>query len=130
MTFSFKTEAFASVDYIERDTYDFENNVDPEINLFNHIRDSCQYYTEEQLDEVQIEHAFSFIHFNCRSLSKHFSEIKHFLETFKGRFKLIALSETWIKKGKEVDLKLKGYDLYVTNPIGLEGEWPSISIMN
>lgn len=62
---------------------------------------------EQRVDEeVQIEQAFSFIHFNCRSLSKHFSEIKYFLETLKGRFKLIALSETWIKKDKEVNLKL------------------------
>lgn len=130
MTLSLKTEAFASVDYIERDTYDFEKNVDPETNLFNHISNSCQYYTEEQFNEVQIEQTFSFIHFNCRSLSKHFSEIKHFLETLKGRFKLIALSETWIKKGKEVDLKLKCYDLYVTNRANRTGGGVALYIYN
>lgn len=58
---------------------------------------------------------FSLVHFNGRSLPKNFTKINEFLDTFKNKFKLIALSETWINEEKDIDLHINGYDLYVTN---------------
>lgn len=100
MIFSFTSEALSSVDYAEYENYDLENDVDPETHVFSHIRDSCQYYTKEQVNNVKTDKKFSLFNLNCRSLQKFFSEIKYLLDSFRGRFMLIALSETWVNKGK------------------------------
>lgn len=90
--------------------------------MVSHIYDSCRYYTDEHLnDSVELDNTFSLIHFNCRSFPRNFTKIKEFLDSLKNRFKLIALSETWINKEKDIDLHINGHDLYVTNTANRSG---------
>lgn len=122
MTDSFKSQVFTRSEYTEHTSYDFENDVDPENHVFNYINDSCRYYTDEQFnDSVELDKAFSIIHFNCRSLPKNFTKINEYLDTFKSKFKLIALSETWINRENNIDLHISGYDLYVTSRANRSG---------
>lgn len=113
---------FLSSEYTEHRIYDFENDVDPENHVVSHIYDSCRYYTDEHLNEsVELDNTFSLIHFNCRSFPRNFTKIKEFLDSLQNRLKLIALSETWINKEKDIDLHINGYDLYVTNRVNRSG---------
>ncbi len=54
------------------------------------------------------------IHFNIRSLSKHFEQLKDTLHTL-GHFTLIALSETWLKNTSPDMFSLPGYSLITNN---------------
>ena len=88
---------------MEHDMYDL-NDVDPESHVFNHFGDTCKYYTDDQVkDNVELDNSFSIIHFNSRSMYANFSEIRDFLDKFERKFKVIALSETWLKEKKGFD---------------------------
>lgn len=116
MTDTHRSHSFLRSEYTDHRIYDFENDVDPENHVFNHINDSCRYYSEELLnDSVELDKTLSLIHFNCRSLPKNFIKINEFLDSFKNKFKLIALSETWINEERDIDLHINGYDLHVNN---------------
>lgn len=96
--------------------------MDPENHVVSHIYDSCRYYTDEHLnDGVELDNTFSLIHFNCRIFPRYFPKIKEFLDSLKNKFKLIALSETWIYKEKYIVLHINGHDLYVTNRANRSG---------
>lgn len=69
-------QTFLRFDYTDYRLHDFELDVDPEHHLFNSICDTCEYYTEDQLnDSVDLDNSFSLIHFNCRSLYTNFNQI-------------------------------------------------------
>lgn len=101
---------------LEYNWNDLEAHVDPENNLRSISNVSCDYYQEEQLKEkVDLDKGFSLIHFNCRSLYKRFDAINDFLNNLKGKFKLIALSETWIDEERGDAFHMDGYTLYHFN---------------
>ena len=98
------------------------NDIDAESHVFNNIGDICKYYTDDQVkDNVKMDNSFSLIHFNARSMYANFKEIKDYLDTFKQKFKVIALSETWMKENRGSDFYLEGYELYHNNRINKRG---------
>ena len=114
------TGSYEHLSSMEEDTEyelsDFELNIDPESNMFKSIDTTCSYYTEEQVrDNVKLGNTFSLIHFNCRSLYNSFTLINDYLDTLKGKFKVIALSETWINEDRGNDFHINGYELYHIN---------------
>lgn len=100
---------------MEYKMYDYENDVDPESYVFNQP-DTCRYFTDNEFnDNVKLNDTFSLIHFNCRSLYANFEKINEYLSSIKGKFKLIALSETWLSKDKGADMYIEGYELHHVN---------------
>jgi len=113
---------FSRFDNTEHNMYNFEFDVDSENHVFNHISDSCKYYTDYQFnDNVGLENTFSLIHFNCRILYANFNKITDYLHTFKNKFKVIAISETWLNKDKVTDFQIEGYVLHHINRTNKRG---------
>ena len=59
----------------EHDAGDFDNNIDPDNNLYNDIKSKCNYFTDNQFDtNMQYIGLFglSIIHFNAMSLNANF----------------------------------------------------------
>ena len=83
---------------------------------------NCLYSTD--LDFVNNVHNYgsklTLIHFNIRSLSKHFEQLKDILHSL-CEFSLIALSETWLKNTSPDMFSLPGYSLITNNRSGKRG---------
>lgn len=102
--------------YTDHNLLDLENDIDPENNFFSNINYECCYYTDEQFNQTIItDNKLSIIHFNSRSLYANFSNIKDYLSQFTKPFKIIAMSETWIKADKGMDFELNGNELNFIN---------------
>lgn len=66
--------------------------------------EKCKYYTEESFQSLTSKNIeFSFIHFNIRSLRKHFHDLICYLESLNHSFDVIALSETWLKDSDDLN---------------------------
>ena len=95
--------------------YDLVRDIDPETHALK-FTDNCKYYNDDEFgDDVELNEKFSLIHFNCRSLYANFTKLYDYLRLFKGRFKLIALSETWLNEEKGAEFPMEGYKLYFLN---------------
>lgn len=94
--------------------FSFENNVDPELNLYKDLMNEAK-YTETQLDCLHLE-GFSMLHFNSRSLYINFEKIKDYVLSLKRTFHIIAISETWISDCRyDNSFQLEGYDFFSAN---------------
>ena len=112
---------------IEHKFYEIENNIDPESNFYNNLKNTCEYYTEEQFKQVKMDGNLSIIHFNSRSLNKNIGKIKKVLEKNK-KFSVIAVSETWLNDQNDQKVELVGYEMYI-EPVHLEEELPYMWIV-
>lgn len=89
---------FQYSDYI---AHDQESNIDPENNIYNHIFQNYDYFSEQKFNEIlNRSHCvwgrnISFVRFNSRSLNAHFENICNYLESLNIDFDIIAISETW-----------------------------------
>lgn len=75
---------------------DFENDVD----LDEHIGQNLlghEYYSGNDFELGMQGFA---LHFNSRSLCSNSSKIRDYLQSFESKFSLIAVSETWVTRGK------------------------------
>lgn len=54
--------------------------------------------------------AFSIIHFNSQSLKCKLSKINNFLSDLKRTFKVIAVTETWLKEMQVDSVQINGYN--------------------
>jgi hypothetical protein len=64
--------------------------------------------TSKFVKSVIGKNSLSFLHVNCRSLSKNFAELNNLLSTI-GKIKIIALTETWLSPETEHLYNLDGY---------------------
>ena len=88
------------------DTYD------PDLNLqsFN----DHGIFTLEELNQLShvVKPQLSALHLNIRSLSKHFDELCHLLNSFPYQLDLFACSETWITPQVDISsLQISGYNI-------------------
>ena len=95
----------------ESRTDNFEFNIDPDCNLFNHISKTCKYYSEDNFQTDVNNNGFSIIHLNARSISKNFSQINQFLCDLRFAFDIIAISESWMDSSKSSEYDIKGYEV-------------------
>lgn len=70
----------------EHKPFSFENDIDSEVNLYDHESHS-KYYSDSQFRNLNLQ-GFSIIHFSIiihfsRSLYKHFDQIKQYLRSLK-----------------------------------------------
>lgn len=61
-------------------------------------------------NQINKDGRLSIIHINSRSLYANFENIKNYLHSLAQPFSIIALSETWMHKGKKEKFELDGYD--------------------
>ena len=59
--------------------------------------------------------SFSLIHFNCRSLSCNFDNLNVYLKSITHSFKIIGLTETWLKKSSPTDLYQRDGYQFITD---------------
>ncbi|XP_051919919.1 uncharacterized protein LOC127599747 [Hippocampus zosterae] len=107
-------QPFEDIDY---KPFDPENNFDPDNNFFNNKQrvTNSDYYLDEQFNtNIKLENALSVIHLNSRSLYKNFTKIKEYLTKF-NKFKIIAISETWLDEDKTTEMEIEGYEMFATN---------------
>ena len=91
---------------------DFEEDIDPNNNVFADIEKVCSYYTATEFNnKVKSSHNLSIIHFNCRSIKANFENMKRYLHALNVRFDVIAISETWLSDSDSVsEYFLDNYD--------------------
>lgn len=95
----------------EHKMHDFGNDIDPDNHFYNIINDTCKYYTDDQFKQIEMEGAFSVIHFNSRSLYKNYNKIEKYLWQF-SKFSVVAVSETWLEQEKGYNVEMNGYELF------------------
>ena len=70
--------------YTDHNVLGLEHDIDQDNNFFSNINDNCCYYSAEQYNQtIQTDSKLSIIHFNSRSLSANFNNIKEYLSQFK-----------------------------------------------
>lgn len=111
--------------------YDLENYI--EHDLLTPEENVCNYYTVQQ-DNVEIskvlDEALSIIHFNSRSLKGNLEKIKELLCQLDKNFKVIAITESWLKDSDINDVQIDGYNMFYVNRVSKkEGVWPSTLII-
>lgn len=116
-------------DFLNYKTNEFGEHIDPDNNFYNKIINECEYYTEEQSNNINMEGAFSLIHFNSRSLYKNFEDIKECLSKI-NKFSVIAVSETWLDADKACEVELEGYELFTKNRINKKGGGVALYVDN
>ena len=67
---------------------------------------TTEYYTPDEFSQLNIEKSNLFIHLNISSLSYFIDELKQLLSQMKHRPNVIAISETRIRKNKEISSKI------------------------
>lgn len=98
----------------------FGCDIDPDMHLCNNIINDSDYYTDKQCKSINVNGAFSIIHFNSRSLNKNYNIIKQYFSQF-NKFSVIAVSETWLDADRCYEVELDGYELFTTNQINRGG---------
>ena len=72
---------------------------------------NCKYYIDEDFttEFSNIDHHFSILHFNSRSLNKNFNAISNFISTLCIDFSVYGFSETWINDSTPLLFNVSGY---------------------
>ena len=76
------------------------SNIDPDINYLNTNMKSIntQYYDDQQFrDKFKSNTNISMFHLNIRSIPEHFIELTSYIHSLNIDFKIIGISETWLK---------------------------------
>ena len=94
---SFENKSFNLLDF--QQIMDDEGN-DSDLNFFNDDSEavSWPYYTIDEFSCVSnslLENSFSILQINIRSMNKNFEKLQEYLNVVKGKFSIIALTETW-----------------------------------
>ena len=78
---------------------------------------SSEYYTPNEFSQVKLNKSNLFIHLNISSLSYHIDELNLFLSQIKHKPKIIAISESKIRKNKEPlsNINITGYEYEYTS---------------
>ncbi len=113
---------FETITKLNSNKFNFDKDINPDSNFYDcNIDTTCKYYSDEELNitlkDSSAKYGFSIIHFNCRSLVAHFTDIQNFLKNIIVKFDVIALSETWIIPDQHdlSDFNYEGYTMYTTS---------------
>ena len=118
-----KNMTFESVARSQSNKFNFDEDINSDTNFYSCINASCNYYTDEEFNDKMRDslpnYGLTMIHLNCRSLVKHFGEIRNFLRNIILKFDIVALSETWLIPDQhdlnDYKLKYEGYTMYSTS---------------
>ena len=114
---------YESFRYSDFKNSDFEDNIDPDNNFYNRIKNKHNYYTEAQfLKHFKENENLNIIHFNARSLKANFVRIENYLCELKCMFDIITISETWLDKVCNLlNFHMEGYEMFHVNRINKRG---------
>ena len=111
------------------------NEIDPDEKFYNiHTKNKeCLYYLDDEFTTkiAKSEEGLSIIHFNCRSLKAHYTDICSYLQKLQYTFDVIAMSETWLTDAIDTDLyNIDGYDLFISSRFHKNGGGVAIYVRN
>lgn len=109
---------------------DYDLDIDPEGNFYKDRNSNCNYYSEDQFKDVNLDKCISVIHFNSRSLYANYQNLKEYLSQFTIPFSVVAISETWPRAEKELDFEMDSYDFKYIIRKGKVGGGTAIYINN
>ena len=104
-----KNLSFNYSSYSDYSILSHENDIDPDNNFFNNIRNNCKYYDINTNFKTDVNKSLSIIHINARNLNTNFEPLTNFLESTFHKFDVIAVSETGVKDVSTNQYKLEGY---------------------
>uniref|UniRef100_A0A8C6MKE1 Reverse transcriptase domain-containing protein n=1 Tax=Nothobranchius furzeri TaxID=105023 RepID=A0A8C6MKE1_NOTFU len=108
--------------------YELDSKIDE--SLFE-LNINSNYYAEDQLNSgLTNNDSLSIIHINSRSLVSKMSTIKDYLGKFKSKFKVIAITETWLYDERMTEVQIEGYELHFVNRINKRGGGVALYINN
>ena len=108
------------------------NDIDPDLNYFiTDIRSLNTPYFDDQTfkEKFKFNNTLSMYHLNIRSLPEHFIEFTAYIEHLNIDFKIIALSETWLKP-HHIDYIIPNYNIENELRIKRRGGGVSLYIHN
>ena len=81
---------------------------------------NCNYYLPDEFrekiaEETYNKNHFSLIHLNIRSIANKFGSFKELLDSLDIKFKIIGLTETWLKEYNDDNFELLNYDYIDSN---------------
>ena len=86
---------------------------------------NCNYYLpdefREKIAETYNKNHFSLIHLNIRSIANKFDSFKELLDSLDIKFKIIGLTETWLKECNDDNFELLNYDYIGSNRTNKKG---------
>lgn len=102
--------------HLIKNSLTFDRDIDPDKNFVQANCKQSEYYLDYQFNEytqnTKIEqNAFSILHVNARSLNKNFHKLELLLNRLNHKFKVIAVTETWLNGTNEAHFKPPGYNL-------------------
>ena len=103
-----------NIDYFENEC--MANDRDEVGDMIGNFQMNCKYYFAQQ-NAININNidGLSVIHFNARSLSANFVNIKECLSQIKNHFHVIAISESWLDGNDNLDeFHLENYTMFNT----------------
>ena len=106
---------------IEFESHNFDQDIDIDINSMPKNYSTSSYYTMEQMNSkfqnsTSTSNGFSSIHFNARSIKANFRSILTFIESVNIKFCVIAISETWLHDGDDINqFAIDGYVAHYVN---------------
>ena len=78
---------------------------------------ASEYYKPSKFSQLELKNSDLFIHLNISSLSYYIDELYLLLSQVKHRPKIIAISETWIRKNKKLYQKVISQAIIVNLPL-------------
>lgn len=122
---------FSSPSYTDYNSFDFENDIDPNNNFCDNSTSKCNYYTDSEFNDNMCKlNGLSFIHFNARSLKKNLLKMNYYLQDLHMKFDIVAVSETWAELDVIDDLNLIGYSAYHVTRESRKGGGVALYIRN
>ena len=87
------------------------NDIDPDINFMNTIKNAKSlYYCDKQFNgKFKGNCNLSLLHSNIRSIARNFSDMNIYLEHLEHTFQIIGITESWLKPNNVNDYTPKGY---------------------
>ena len=113
------------------DPRDRQEEVDDKLFLYN-----SNYLETNKLHEFfafkhqSINSCLNFLYLNCRSLSKHFSEVQDLLHIVNGSLSLVALTETWLTPENEMHFQLPSHSFVANSRVEKIGGGVGIFVNN
>ena len=101
------------------------SNLDPDLNFFNSINNSCKMFFPENLNNLNKEIInTSILHMNCRSIYNKLNEFNAFLSSInlEPSFSVIGLTETWLNEITAPLISFSDYNFVYKNRPNKIGE--------
>lgn len=111
------------IQYDDNDICNFDQDNDPNINFFNRINSTCNYYLVDNFNmKLQNINGFSIIHFNARSLKANMNKITLHLMKLNHVFDIITIADNSLSEEDCLSFNIKNYEVkHIVRPSNKNG---------